>query len=1271
MKRGVGLYALFAFLVAGAHFASGPASRKAPSATTTEAAVERAPKDAGPAETTCEAFANPEQGKNSTGASDSDSGDEGQITALVERYLYGASQHSHLSPGALPKDIKLMIATVPDPVHTHLSLEFDRTLEAIQQAAQDERFTYDSSWLPWKSQSSPYSSLADQEAETREAARREICPGLILFRENMGAPRTEDWEKASRCSQRPTVDPYQCGMLVFVVSEKPTAGLNRIQWDNALWWIDRYASKDRPDKALRTFGPTFSGSLPTFVRALNDVGTEGHSFTSVLLYSGQIRGCASWKWMKSQLDPPRPAPLLPVRIADFEENDAVQTDRFFQFLKDRGHHLSEVAVLSEDETAYGSLPDSSPPPSTSNTKPPDSKPDSKIDSNSEDASCQPYYPSSDRPVHLYYPRDISAVRSAYQEQSIFSSGSTTDSSSGQRTVLHPESSPSAHSNTDTIEPFSGPNMALTQEAQLYGIVDTIKTHGIRYVLLRSTNTLDYLFLARFLHRAYPTAYLVTIGTDILFGREIDSTEFRGVVSLSSFPLLPRGQDWTRLTEDIPKHAHRVFGNYAMEGDYIATRFLITDPEASEGERQPFTHDATNKKDLPDYAAPFWLRSPGDGKPSRPSTWLGVIGRDGYWPLAVLNDGPPHIFSNEALIAPHGNQQQSGAAEQVPRQPLTLGSDWKFCCALAALLFFMHFFACHYGWSSQDFGMFVQFAPARGNRGPALIALGWSTICSLLLILFLTSFRIFAWLGGVDRVWTGFTGILAFAAAALALYGIYSWRVEDATEAAEPESNQNLETRAPESRNNFHRLPWIAMIVLLIGLTAIAGWRIFDYRGLDSGVTIAYRSVHLTSGVSPVVSVILMMAGYYWWFWHTLAGLALLGRGRPVLPEKIRVPKGLAMVSDEIAMTIETAAMPFPSAIGSNRLLYLIPLLLVVLQALVLLRPWFEGADLLLHSLENSAFIWTLHVLFWLALFLLLMECAQFLLTWFSLNRLLQALNRLPLRRTFAALQGLSMQSLWRLSGTTSRSRFKVFSYQMESLMHLRNELDSFGARDGGSDALRSSIHAAWAQGWRFVQKRCEEQDVAMINNSEAHKIRTRLSTCTEDILSDLLAQEWVQERTSLDLRDVSQEGENAENMALSEKATVRFAEEFVCMVYVGYLQNILARMRTMVLSMAGLFASIALTVAFYPYTPRPTIALSLMLLLLAIGAVVGTVYAGLDRDSTLSHITNTKPGALGAHFWLRILSFVGVPALGLIVAQFPEITDFVFSWITPSLGAMK
>ena len=37
-----------------------------------------------------------------------------------------------------------------------------------------------------------------------------------------------------------------------------------------------------------------------------------------------------------------------------------QINRFYRFLHDRGHSLSEVAIISEDETAYGGLPDAKP-----------------------------------------------------------------------------------------------------------------------------------------------------------------------------------------------------------------------------------------------------------------------------------------------------------------------------------------------------------------------------------------------------------------------------------------------------------------------------------------------------------------------------------------------------------------------------------------------------------------------------------------------------------------------------------------------------------------------------------------------------------------------------------------------------------------------------------------------------------------------------------------------------------------------------------------------
>ena len=1258
MKRGAGYFALFAFLITGLRFASGPPHIREASAARLEQPLAGPPAPLINPTASCPAFEPPAPAVGQRNNTAPDLNNNGDIARLIDRFLDRAGQARPLTPGGLPPGIRILIATVPDPRHTHLSLQFDRALEAIQQAAQDERYTYDSAWLPWKTERIEYGSLADRKAQKKEEAEREVCPGLVLFRRSMSAGIPADCKDSAGAAPSSPEVPYQCGLFVFIIGEVPTAGLNRLQWDNALHWIDTHTSKSRPDKTLRVLGPNFSGSMPSVVRALQDAGMYAGSFTSTLLYTGRIRGCASWRWLSRQLNPPpssNPLPAaisLPVRVADFEENDALQTDRLYRYLKDRGQRLSEVAILSEDETAYGGLPDAA-------THASDSEP-------GENLPCNPEYHERDRPVHLYYPRDISAVRSAYQEQSIFAPETRSESSNGStHTVLRPESSAELHEETDTIAPFSGNNFALTQEAQLYGIVNTLKTHGIRYVILRSTNSLDYLFLTRFLHRAYPTAYIITTGSDLLFAREVDSTEFRGVVSLSSFPLLPRGQDWTRQIQDLPQHAHRVFGAYTMEGAYLAGRFLITDPGVSPGEsrsHQPFRHQA--KPDIPDYALPFWETADGIGS-SEPATWLGVIGRDGYWPLATLKDtlGNTPRYSNLALVERARNKPANSPEDELRRQTLSLTGSWRFMCVLALLLFGIHYFACRYGWDRQDLGMFVQFTRLQGRRGPPLIAAGWAAVCCLLLILFLACARIFSEMSAADRSWVYIMGTATLAACIFAICELRWWNAPVPNGAAGPK-------RSEEQRIRFYRFVTGLMFAVIVFFGA-AGWMIFEFgRDGDNGVTTAYRSVHMTSSVSPLVPVIAIFAGFYWWFWQSLSGLALLGDGRPILPRNRREREDNDC--NRLAESIDQAALPFPNFGKSTLLLYLLPLFMVLLLSIVLQRAWMQAFDLILDSLENIAYNRTLHVLIAITLYLIFLECIQFYSTWLVLKRLLISLDRVPLRRTFAAMQGLSMRSLWRLSGAGSRARAKIFSRQMDSLAHLRNELDGFEWRHCGTTALRDAVRTTWEAGHAFIRHRNEGKDFAMLNTPEAKAIRLEFRTCSEIVIAELLEPEWRHERCSLEVEQPVTPGEPPhEKIRLSDNAPVRAAEEFICLIYVGYLQNLLGRMRTMVLSMAGLFAALALSVGFYPFTPRPTISLSLLFLLLLIGTVVGVVFAGLDRDSTLSHITSTEPGSLGAHFWLRMVSFIGVPAMGLIVAQFPEVTDFVFSWIEPTMSAMK
>src|SRR5262245_50918390 len=52
-------------------------------------------------------------------------------------------------PAAQREKIAYCVALLPDPVHTHLALFFDRSVEALVQAAQKKGYIFDRSILPW------------------------------------------------------------------------------------------------------------------------------------------------------------------------------------------------------------------------------------------------------------------------------------------------------------------------------------------------------------------------------------------------------------------------------------------------------------------------------------------------------------------------------------------------------------------------------------------------------------------------------------------------------------------------------------------------------------------------------------------------------------------------------------------------------------------------------------------------------------------------------------------------------------------------------------------------------------------------------------------------------------------------------------------------------------------------------------------------------------------------------------------------------------------
>lgn len=134
--------------------------------------------------------------------------------------------------------------------------------------------------------------------------------------------------------------------------------------------------------------------------------------------------------------------------------------------------------------------------------------------------------------------------------------------------------------------------------------------------------------------------------------------------------------------------------------------------------------------------------------------------------------------------------------------------------------------------------------------------------------------------------------------------------------------------------------------------------------------------------------------------------------------------------------------------------------------------------------------------------------------------------------------------------------------------------------------------------------------------------------------------------------------------------STRLAERFVALVYLNFILTVLLRMRTLAITVGGLYIFLLISVNSYPFEPKVTLRSVAILMLMFVVGMVGYVFAQIHRDSILSLVTQTKPGELGLEFWLRMGIFIALPLLSLLVSQFPALNNALFSWLEPAVSAL-
>jgi hypothetical protein len=1164
------------------------------------------------------------------------------------------------------KELQFIVAIVPDPVHTHLSLFFDRQVDAIEEAAQEQGYLFARASMPWDLKS--HSEALDLESrilQDRYTRAREGLPGLMIFRK--ATPRGDA--------------EFHESLFVFFVGETPTGGIDKQQFHNALRAIQDIQGDSTSSllgEPLRILGPTFSGSLYSLMVELGK--KQVTPFSDILVHSGTASSWDTIQWFQSYCC--RPSNL---EFVTFHESDCYMLARLARFAEVRGYAQDNVALLSEDETAYGNQGRTKSEDLLAHLEP------CKETIGATTLEAKTVNPSpceySKQVVHLYFPREISQLRGAYQRDVQDASADNSSENRLPRSTLRVNLEDTG-TDDDSVPPYSTVQTPLSQEAVLLGIVSNLRKHHVDFVVVQATSPLDTLFLCRYLRVAYPEGRIVTIGSDLLFQQEVDDPRLQGILALSPYPLLPGIDDEIAISPYSVSEIHRdrVFPAGYSVGTYNAMLSLLESRKPSHATSSQQHHpeicdpdlgrqgSSDHKCDLPDagfveYGWPSIAGMVPDGRSAlAPPLWLTVLGRYGYWPLAVLDSEPFAAPQSPLLSNIHAVDGPEELHIFKPRVPLA----WKVLCCSCIFVVIGYLFLLWRGSFTSSSESMANFAPvAHSVRSSVLF------IAGLLLVIMVTSLISPAvrWYSSPEFLALGL--VLGFFLIALALLC----------------SGDLLVRGARKRAGAFLVFSFAISLLPLLWWLAAASTANLDL----------YRYIHITAGISPLMPFLLLLAACFWWIWYSLAGLALQDSRAPQLPrlQDLGVVMGTGeMIRPELsrflALSDETNAdlMEALKPLSLVRDVYRVPfiaIMMFVLISLPSLRP--------VQSLEGIWFDRFYALALTFVVFVLLSSLFRLTIIWMKFRDLLLALDRLPLRRGFARLTGFAWKPMWRLGGGAIGDYLRLFSREFESLMYLKSLLTSEDtqlmeaiervedlrkdlsnhilqnrpASEDTAPQLETSPSKSWldrlciALRYRRMGDDADRIDYLM---DKVEALQIEIASTAGAALQYLIVR-WPNDLQAplFEVPDTSKGKCHLEEV--DESKETKQAEQFTCLVFLNFILTVLLRIRVLVMTVAGLFVFALLSFGSYPFEPRASFhSIMVVLFFVAVG-MVSFVFAQMHRDTTLSHITDTTPGELGLDFWLRLASFVAVPLLSLLAVQFPQVNSILSSWMQPALQAFK
>lgn len=1210
--------------------------------------------------------------------------------------------------------LDFMFVTIPDPVDSRLPYLFDRSLTAIQRAAETDHYVLARFDLPWL-----------EEIRARAAANSESSNSVGTIHDHHHEYETHPGYLLFRQEQQKPLDTTRA-LLVFLVGETPTTGIQKRAMINALdeasWLCGQSLTDNGPKdiadevksgkpanipfpadcKEYRILGPSFSGSAQSLDFALHN-WMESHkpnrrprfrivsgsatavpTCSDIFSFANDPLAVRDWRqWHAKNNNEQRPI------FAATVVRDRTALNFMLKFLDDSRRGESgplHVALLTEGNTAYGaSLRKKDPGESRSDCQEPAHFPATLVD--------------------LPFPLHISRLRSESERVRKQRESTQQDQQELKPSFALPLPTEDDSGEAQDSVPAISQLDVSSSELMLSNLLSTISREQFHYVGIAATDVRDVIFLAREVREHSPATVLFVLNADLVFSHPEAYPDTRGMLVVTPYPLFTLNQSWM-FPVDGAEGVRIQFPDQGSEGIYNAALALLNS-----------THP------LLEYASPFagaklWERARGQDsnltgfKDAVPPLWIVTVGRDGFWPIAVHPlDGEDNSWGSYTLpwAPPPLDDRQKNAGQQrtnrgiVPPFTHAVLILWGFLCFAPALMFLARLprpvtsaaktpttvnqtESWRDGLSKWLLSTFrvSRLLSLQGLDAQCFYLIGGTASLTVYAIA-ITAYVISAIVPPNGWRWTFLLAMVLIAVLGLAACGRLFANVLRTSWAARGKgSGAGLD----RFNKNWFAIPIFLGVALCWACSVwlIARWALAGYWiGGESMIT-GFRAVNLLNGVSPLPPLFFIGLATVLWVHCSLRRVSFLQEFlEPPKNDSPAPPAGLPPTGSPPpagpGYAAENCESTFfysdgPSFIGLRRLeeklrrVLTCPTLLSAsdsrdAMAIILTLALVWGAYLFFYLLvfgfEARAFYWLLAVTFLLVVAGILSNVLRLYLVWRSIRSVLQRLGRLPMREAFTRFRS-NNRTLPRMTLATVPSPLTALGISIVAADDLLDSAKAYNQLLIGKYRVTEAIDDENRHFSKAKQEYQKALDYDVADNPEhcrgSQLEAQRQLNCFTRKIEDILNTFW---NASPGAADSDEKVEKA-RQELEEEA-----EEFLVSRTVDFLSHMFPQLTNLASYSMGCLFLMLMAISSYPLQPKNPFAYYCWFIIFSFVGVVLYMAVQMNRDAVLSCLNGTKPGEIhwDAGFIGRIVLLIVVPVLGLVGVQFPDTVSQILRWIAP------